>query len=91
MERFQLAKVKEIIKVDVANGDLPVARDAFYDIGIHDVYFGETLRVDLDSRFVYSSVYVDCVDSEEPRIRQELKKREVPFIISPIGKADFDG
>lgn len=89
MERFY-KPVKEIIKVDVANSDLPVLRDALWDIGVHDVQFGVNLRKRGEEPY-YSSVFVDCVDGEEPRIRSALIKRNIPFEIAPLEDGYFDG
>ncbi|HSX18531.1 MAG TPA: hypothetical protein VLE91_00190 [Candidatus Saccharimonadales bacterium] len=78
---------KEIIKVDVAHGDMPVVFDALYDIGIHDAYIG----VVQTGSYAHGAVYVDCVDGERSRIGEVLHGRDVPHVVSAIEDAHFDG
>lgn len=87
---------KAIIEINCAPGDLEVAKEAFYDIGIHNIYIADIVALipNEDGSFGFanhSRIQASCQKEEQAQIECALKEFNVPYEISKVESGDFDG
>ena len=87
IERVEIPK--EDVAITCPVGDLDLAKDALYDIGIHNIQIVVVVKWKDDGNdgfrsAEYSKIYVSCLPGERDQLECAFSEIELPHEISPV-------